>query len=380
MRLAPIENLPRASNYRRRPLAISSFLLAGLFGLLVASSGRSAAPEFELFPKHFRLQPGEQIHYNVCPREAVEKYLNGKLSRGEFHCVDATFSAEDPNILRLIRATTIKNGEEAMVDGVMEAVRPGRTNLVVHTPNAVQRFTITVAGEAHPPIMAVPHTSVDKIKSKEFLFVGHANLDGYDFTAVAKRGIDHAVAEARKNKVPVVYWVSNEYPNWYTSDRRPDYAFVSEGQEHEIYVDSEQVTFTGGSFMMCVLRNAQMTLHGMLKHDAQRVHFVFPADAIWVEDMDRGDRKWYPTPPVVLTTLFERRKNDAQKYEDVVVPFIDHLITEFPVQGLPRNPPKPPLSELLQNWSIVVRIGKGFERTYRSADSNKTLLLEFPGV
>jgi hypothetical protein len=123
-----------------------------------------------------------------------------------------------------------------------------------------------------------------------------------------------------------------------------------------------------------------MTLHGMLKHDAQRVHFVFPADAIWVEDMDRGDRKWYPTPPVVLTALFERRKNDAQKYEDVVVPFIDHLITEFPVQGLPRNPPKPPLSELLQNWSIVVRIGKGFARTYRSADSNKTLLLEFPGV
>jgi hypothetical protein len=380
MWMTPIENPPRTPGYRRRLFAISSFLIFGLSGLLVTSSGRPATAEFELFPKHFRLHPGEQIHYNVCPREAVERYLSGKLSRGEFRCVDATFSAEDPNVLRLIRVTTIKNGEETMVDGVLEAVRPGRTNLVVHTPDSEQRFTITVAGEAQPQILAVPYTSVDRIKAKEFLFVGHADLDGYDLTGVAKRGIDHVVAEARKNKVPVVYWVSNEYPNWYTSDRRPDYAFVSEGQEHEIYVDSPQVTFTGGSFMMCVLRNAQMTLHGMLKHDAQRIHFIFPAEAIWVGDLDRGDKQWYPVPAVTLNTLFERRKSDAQKYEDIVAPFIDHLITEFPVVGYPRNPPKPALSELLENWSIVVRFGEGFERTYRRADSNKTLFLEFPGV
>ena len=92
---------------------------------------------------------------------------------------------------------------------------------------------------------------------------------------------------------------------------------------------------------MCVLRNAQMTLHGMLKHDAQRIHFIFPAEAIWVEDLDRGDKAWYPEPAVLLATLLKRRKSDAQQYEDIVAPFLDHVIMDFPIVGYPRNPPHP---------------------------------------
>jgi hypothetical protein len=33
------------------------------------------------------------------------------------------------------------------------------------------------------------------------------------------------------------------------------------------------------------MRNAQMTLHGIVTHDAQRVEFVFPAQAIWAADI-----------------------------------------------------------------------------------------------
>jgi len=380
MSVTPIEDRPQITGYRFRFLATSSLLLFGLFGFLFTISGRPATPNFELFPKHFQLRPGERIHYNVCPSAAVKMYLKGELPRGEFHCVDAKFSTDDINVLRLIPESTIKNGEETAVDGVLEAVRPGRTNLLVSTPNSEQRFTITVAGAPQPSFESVPHTAIKEIKAKEFVFVGHANLDGFDSTAVAKLGIDHVVAEARKNRVPVVYWVSNEYPNWYTLDRQPDYAFVSEGQEHEIHVDSERVTFTGGSFTMCVLRNVQMTLHGMLKHDAQRVTFVFPAEAIWVEDLDRGDKRWYPAPAVVLSSLFTRRPNDTRKYEEIVVPFLDHVINEFPVLGMPRNPPIPPVAELLKDWNIVVRFGDRFQRFYRQTDSNKTLVVEFRGV
>ncbi len=54
--------------------------------------------------------------------------------------------------------------------------------------------------------------------AKEFLFVGHANLDGFDHTAVAKSGIDRLIEQAKKDRRPVVYWVSKEYPDWYTAD------------------------------------------------------------------------------------------------------------------------------------------------------------------
>jgi hypothetical protein len=239
-----------------------------------------------------------------------------------------------------------------------------------------------VAGAAQPPIKAVPHTTVKEIKAKEFLFVGHADLDGYDRTAVAKPGIDRLVQDAKQNGVPVVYWVSQEYPYWYTADRHPDYAFISEGQEHEIRVDADRVTFTGGDFMFCVLRNVQMTLHGMLKHDPpQRINFVFPAKAIWIEDVwGPSDKRWYPAPMLVLTTFFARHPDDAQRYKKVVVPFLDRTLNQFPVLAYPSDAPTPPLSDLLKGWTIMVRFGGRFERTYQSGDPNKTLLLEFQGV
>src|SRR5262249_15171366 len=121
--------------------------------------------------------------------------------------------------------------------------------------------------------------------------------------------------------------------------------------------------------------NVQMTLHGMVKHGEQHIDFVFPAQAIWV-----GDKRPYPAPMVLLKTLLARRANDAQAYDEVVVPFLDRTITEFPVLGYPPDPPAPPLKDLLENWNIVVRFGNSFERVYRQGDPQKTLLIEFQGV
>lgn len=62
-------------------------------------------------------------------------------------------------------------------------------------------------------MLAVPYSTVQEIAAKDsLLFVGHANLDGFDHTAVAKPGIDRLVQEAKKNGWPVVYFVSKEYP------------------------------------------------------------------------------------------------------------------------------------------------------------------------
>jgi len=339
-----------------------SFLILSLSGLFATSSVSLVTPELELFPKHFTLHPGERIHYQV--RERDEKNQSREPAHYEF-------TVEDPKILRLIQPSE-----------VFEAVKAGRTELVVRTPTSVRRFRIEVAGSAQPPIKAVPHSTVKEIAGKELLFVGHANLDGFDHTAVAKPGIDRLVQEARKKGWPVVYWVSENYPDWYTADRHPDYAIASEGQEHEILFNAQTVHFTGGDFMFCVLRNVQMTLHGMIKHNvAQRITFVFPAQAIWAADIwGPGDRRPYPAPMVLLSTLFAHRASDSRAYDEVVVPFLNHVITEFPVGGYPPNPPVPPLSDLLKDWNIVVRFGDRFERVYRRADSNKTLLVAFQGV
>ena len=109
----------------------------------------------------------------------------------------------------------------------------------------------------------------------------------------------------------------------------------------------ERVTFTGGSFMICVARNAQMTLHGMVKHDAHRVDFVFPTDAIWVEDLDRGRQAVVSNTFSCLNRHSSRvvktiRKNMRRSSSR----FSIFSSTEFPAVGYPRNPPTAALSRI----------------------------------
>src|SRR5205085_9458095 len=151
--------------------------------------------------------------------------------------------------------------------------------------------------------------------------------------------------------------------------------------EHQIYVDAQRVTFAAGDFMFCLLRNAQMTLHGMVTHDAQRVEFVFPAQAIWAADIwGPGDKQPYPAPMVLLNTLFARRPSDTQAYSEIVLPFLDRLTMGLPLGGYPSDFPVPAMGDLLKDWTVVVRFADRFERPYRRGDSTKILLVEFGGI
>ena len=357
-----IVRLTHAGRLCCKRLDMASLLLACLLVRPAASSQPLAGPDLEILPQHFLLAPGEQIHYTACERSEESKP----------RCPDAKFTITDAHIVRMIDPK-----------GIFEAVTPGRTELAIQAPNSQRLITLTVTGAAQSPMKAVPYRDVHGIAAKDaLLFVGHANRDGFDHTAVAKSGVDRLVREAKKNSWPVVYFVSKEYPNWYTADRRPDYAIITEGQEHRILVRAQRVIFTGGDFMFCTLRNVQMTLHGMLQQDDARwIDFVFPAQAIWVEDLwGPGAKHRYPAPMLLLANIFERRANDAQRYGEVVVPFLDRVITQYPALNYPADPPPPPLNDLLKNWTIVVRFSNRFERVYRQGDPSKTLVFEFQGA
>ena len=239
--------------------------------------------------------------------------------------------------------------------GLFRALSRGRTELIVKSPRSERRYEIEVRGDALPVLTAVPHSEVDTIVGEEVLFVGHANRDGLDHTAVAKPGIDRLVREFKRRGHPVVYWVSEEHLNWYTEDRQPSLAIISEGQEHEILVDADRVVFAGGSFRLCVLRNVQTTLHGMIRADMRdELHFIFPVEAIWMGDTwGPGERRGYPAPMVLLGSLWENRaSSDSERYDAFVVPFLDSLFTEYPVLDYPPDPPSPELGVLVDGWNV----------------------------
>ena len=335
-----------------RRLALTAAVV-GLGTLGAAGCEPANVSAIEVRPPHFDLRPGETIRY--LPMERV---ASGELT----FVYDYEFETGDPSVLELRDQR-----------GLFRALAPGRTELIVKSPRFQHRYNIQVEGQELPVLQAVPHAEVDTIVGEEVLFVGHANLDGFDHTAVAKPGIDRLVREFKTNGRPVVYWVSEEFPNWYTEDRQPDLAIISEGQEHEIRIDADRVVFTGGGFMFCTLRNVQMTLHGMIRAGTRdRLHFLFPPEAIWV-----GVLEPYPAPMVLLSSLFAKSDSDLERYDAVVVPFLERLFTEYPVLDFPLNAPSPELGVLVDGWNVEVVVGDTFKRTYRGAGSSKTIVLEF---
>ncbi|HSF18186.1 MAG TPA: hypothetical protein VLK65_21810 [Vicinamibacteria bacterium] len=321
--------------------------------VVIASCTRTQQSPLEIYPEHSRLRVGDQIHYTVMyQRDGAPSFVE-----------DYRLESRDPAVVRVVDSVRL------------EAVSAGRSDVLVRSDVGERVLSIEVEPDARPPMPTTHHTQIDSIAGTEVLFVGHANLDGWDHTAVAKPGIDRLVREFKKRGHPVVYFVSEDYPFWYTEDREPDLAVVSEGQEHHIVVEAERVVFSGGDFMVCTLRNAQMTLHGMLKAgDRDRVHFVFPADAIWTGY--RSPRK-YPAPMTSLDRLMSERPSAQERYEQFVAPFLDRLFDEFPVGGYPEIAPEPPLKELVEGWSVEVALDNAFVQSYRSGDPNKVIRLDF---
>lgn len=328
--------------------------------VVIASCVQTPLARLEVYPAHSRLRVGDQIHYTVMHRrDGAPNFVE-----------DYSLESKDPAVVRVVDSIRL------------EAVSPGRAEVLVRSDVGERVLSIEIEPDARPPIPATHHTEVDRITGAEVLFVGHANLDGWDHTAVAKPGIDRLVREFKTRGHPVVYFVSQDYPFWYTEDRQPDLAVVSEGQEHQIVVDAERVVFSGGDFIFCTLRNAQMTLHGMLKAgDRERVHFVFPADAIWT---GYGDPREYPAPMTLLDRRMSERSSAQERYEQLVAPFLDRLFDEFPnslrvypVGGYPDIVPEPPLQELVDGWTVEVAIDNAFVQSYQSGDPNKVIRFDF---
>jgi hypothetical protein len=101
----------RTPRPHRTRLAMMLFLFLCLVGLLAAAQGPPGIPELEIFPKHFLLHPGEQIHYQVRIREGDRSQSVPKYE----------FAIEKPEIVRPI---------EPRGELFIEALRPGRTELV----------------------------------------------------------------------------------------------------------------------------------------------------------------------------------------------------------------------------------------------------------
>ena len=327
------------------------------FDLSLAREGSRSPGDFlEVRPRHFRLKVGERIHY-----QALSSNCEGEMR----FLKDFEFDTTDPTRLAFSRA-----------DGHFLATRHGTAEIILRSGGRERRIEVVIEDAKLAQMKTVTDDQVASFAAEDVLFVNHANRDGFDHTAVAKPGIDRWIRSFKEKGAPIIYFVSREYPNWYPEDRTPTHAVVTEGGDHNLSFTARRVFFTGGDARLCLLRNAQFTLHRVLKEKRiQSIHFVFPTDAIWT--MEPG--KPYPAPMVTLERLLDRHSSRETSYERVLLPILRKLVEEYPIGGYPRDShvPSPPLRELLEGWTISVDVDGVFQRLYRTSDSGRVIRLEF---
>src|SRR5262245_10951046 len=135
---------------------------------VIASCAHTAQSRLEIYPAHSRLRVGDQIHYTIIyRRDGAPNFVK-----------NYSLESKDPAVVRVVDSIRL------------EAVSAGRCEVLVRSDVGERVFAIDVEPGARPPIPARHHSEVNRVAGAELLFVGHANLDGFDHTAVAKPGID----------------------------------------------------------------------------------------------------------------------------------------------------------------------------------------------
>ena len=83
-------------------------------------------------------------------------------------------------------------------------------------------------------------------------------------------------------------------------------------------------------------------------------------------------------PMALLSRLLWDRSSERERYEQVVVPFLERFFGEFPVLGYPADAPEPPLEVLVHGWTVEAALDDAFVQTYRPGDPDKVIRFDFP--
>lgn len=148
-------------------------------------------------------------------------------------------------------------------------------------PFILMLFLFSSAAFANCPTRPFNYPTTLRIDDPAVLIVTHASA-GFDARMSSKRGIDEAVAYARRSKMPVVYLENDELPELYFADDcNPDYRVYSEGGELPLAINATEIYAVGGHLEMCF----SLTLHDALlswsHHPQPRQRMTFFMDAIY---------------------------------------------------------------------------------------------------
>ncbi|HAZ12856.1 MAG: hypothetical protein A2X86_21835 [Bdellovibrionales bacterium GWA2_49_15] len=218
----------------------------------------------------------------------------------------------------------------------------------------IEQFYVPKSGDAAKEVA---------LSGDPVLVVTHASQI-FDKGAKTKAGLDHLVAQFKRQESPVVFIMSDDQLydfTWLSDDRLPTLAIFSRNGDHHLKLDGKKVYLAGGYFSLCLNR----TLNRIAAGGASRIKIYLPMTAIY------EDVYFWPIEHLKGAALLRAQ---TWKFGTPVTPTLyeafQHLGGRAIIDGT-----KTLLSMLPKNFSISIAIDGNV--LYRRGASKRKIHLEF---
>lgn len=165
-----------------------------------------------------------------------------------------------------------------------------------------------LAGPVGIPRLALPPGPI----LTRALIVTHASRL-FDPSGAIAPALDTLVSKHKILGLPVIYLMNEDGAadgDWLTADREPTIALNSQSGEHQLEVDSAELTFAGGYFELCQAETVMRAAQSYFKRHPGAVRFTanFPMAATYSEKLafrDPPRRPHEDTPPIDALASFD---------------------------------------------------------------------------
>lgn len=198
-------------------------------------------------------------------------------------------------------------------DGTWPKGLESPTTVGMISPEVAANFREKARARQLPPKIAKEFQIQAPFRS-HLLVVNHA-ASIFDAKCKTKPGTDALIQAFRAQKRSVLFSIGDDELadfSWCTSDRNPDFSIYSDGGEHDLKIDTPELTVVGGNLTLCLSTFVRDAIRSYFQRNDKNFRVNLPLDAIYQgEHLALDLLKEAQAPRAFLKAVFGKKLSDS---------------------------------------------------------------------
>jgi hypothetical protein len=234
------------------------------------------------------------------------------------------------------------------------------------------------AARANCPPRPFSYPSDLLLENEAVLIVTHASAS-FDPRYATKRGVDEAVAFARRQGMPVVYLEDDEAPeSYFAADCAPDYQVFSEAGELPLEVRATEVYVVGGHLELCLGRTLQDIIGSWSHRPHPRLRLTFLMDGIYSNGESLRKADPYYAAATRFTDIVSYGRSDRKAWSKLTLLETAGIIEDAELRYAYLQRVLPQFEHTLSpSYRVVLQFNDEAPRLLRRGNARSNMALQF---